>query len=110
MNVRNFGFSLFLISPQHTLDPDGSMGLAYLLHNYIAADLKAGRLVPLLQEWSPRLSGFFLYHPSRRQVSGPLKALISFLKAEAARRGVSPAIPPSAGVYPTHRLVGKSRR
>ena len=86
------------------------LGLAYLLYDYIAADLKAGHLVPLLEEWSPSLSGFFLYHPSHRQVSGPLKALITFLKAEAARRGVSPATPPSAGVYPSHRLVGRSRR
>jgi DNA-binding transcriptional LysR family regulator len=86
------------------------LGLAYLLYDYIADDLKAGRLVPLLEEWSPSLSGFFLYHPSRRQMSGPLQALITFLKAEASRRGVSPATPPSAGVYPTHRLVGKSRR
>ncbi len=86
------------------------LGLAYLLHDYIAADLKAGRLVPLLEEWSPSLSGFFLYHPSRRQMSGPLQAFIAFLKAEAGRRGVSPATPPSAGVYPSHRLVGRSRK
>ena len=86
------------------------LGLAYLLHDYVATDLKSGRLVPLLEEWSPSLSGFFLYHPSRRQVSGPLQALITFLKGEASRRGVSPAVPPSAGVYPSHRLVGRSRR
>lgn len=86
------------------------LGLAYLLHDYIAADLKAGRLVPLLEDWSPRLSGFFLYHSSRRQVTAPLQAFITFLKAEAARREVAPGTPPSAGVYPSHRLVGKSRR
>lgn len=86
------------------------LGLAYLLYDYVAADLGAGRLVPLLEDWSPTLSGFFLYHPNRRQVSAPLQALITFLKAEAARRGVSPRTPPSAGVYPSHRLVGRSRR
>jgi DNA-binding transcriptional LysR family regulator len=86
------------------------LGLAYLLYDYIAADLNSGRLVPLLEDWSPRLSGFFLYHSSRRQITSPLQALITFLKAEAARRGVTPAMPPSAGVYPTHRLAGKSRR
>ena len=86
------------------------LGLAYLLHDYIAADLKAGGLVPLLEDWSPRLSGFFLYHSSRRQMTAPLQAFIAFLKAEAARRGIAPATPPSAGVYPSHRLVGKSRR
>ena len=86
------------------------LGLAYLLYDYVATDLKAGRLVPLLEDWSPRLSGFFLYYSSRRQITGPLQALITFLKAEAARRGVTSAMPPSAGVYPTHRLAGKSRR
>jgi DNA-binding transcriptional LysR family regulator len=86
------------------------LGLAYLLYDYIATDLKAGRLVPLLEDWSPRLSGFFLYHSSRRQITSPLQALIAFLKAEAVRRGVTPAMPPSVGVYPTHRLAGKSRR
>jgi DNA-binding transcriptional LysR family regulator len=86
------------------------LGLAYLLYDYVAADLKAGRLVPLLEDWSPRVSGFFLYHSSRRQITGPLQALITFLKAEAVRRGVTPAMPPSVGVYPTHRLAGKSRR
>ncbi len=86
------------------------LGLAYLLYDYVAADLKAGRLVPLLEDWSPRLSGFFLYHSSRRQITGPLQALITFLKAESVRRGVTPAMPPSVGVYPTHRLAGKSRR
>ena len=86
------------------------LGLAYLLYDYVAADLKAGRLVPLLEDWSPRMSGFFLYHSSRRQVTAPLRAFIAFLKVEVARRGVSPATPPAVGVYPTHRLAGKSRR
>lgn len=86
------------------------LGLAYLLHDYVAADLQAGRLVPLLEDWSPRLSGFFLYHSSRRQLTAPLQAFITFLKAEAARRRVAPATPPTAGVYPSHRLVGRSRR
>ncbi len=86
------------------------LGLAYLLYDYIAADLKAGRLVPLLEDWSPRLSGFFLYYSSGRQLTAPLRAFITFLKAEAVRRGVAPATPPSAGVSPSHRLVGRSRR
>jgi DNA-binding transcriptional LysR family regulator len=86
------------------------LGLAYLLYDYIAADLETGRLVPLLEDWSPRLSGFFLYHSSRRHIAAPLQAFIAFLKTEAARRGVAPSTPPSAGVYPSHRLVGRSRR
>jgi DNA-binding transcriptional LysR family regulator len=42
------------------------LGLAYLLRDYIAADITAGRLVPVLEDWTPLMSGFFLYHSSRR--------------------------------------------
>lgn len=95
------------LSIQAVLD---GMGLAYLLYDYIAPHIATGRLVPILEDWSPRLSGFFLYHSSRRQVTGPLRALITFLKAEATRRGVSASITPTKTVRPNYRLVGKSRR
>lgn len=85
------------------------IGLAYLLYDYIAPDIAAGRLVPLLESWSPRLSGFFLYHPSRRQITPPLRALIDFLKAESRRRGVEPLVPRER-VHPNYRLVSNTRR
>jgi DNA-binding transcriptional LysR family regulator len=88
----------------------GGVGVAYLLYDYIASDVESGRLVPLLEDWSPRLSGFFLYHSSRRQVTAPLRALIDFLKAETRRRGLSPAAAPRSSVYPNYRLVGSARR
>ncbi|MGN6570778.1 MAG: LysR family transcriptional regulator [Pseudolabrys sp.] len=86
------------------------LGLAYLLRDYIADDLAAGRLVPVLQDWTPSMSGFFLYHSSRRRMTAPLQAFIDFVKQEAKRRGVAPAAPPRAGVRPNYRLVGASRR
>lgn len=95
------------LSIQAVLD---GMGLAYLLYDYIAPHIASGRLVPILEDWSPRLSGFFLYHSSRRQVTGPLRALITFLKTEARRRGVSASTTPTKTVRPNYRLVGKSRR
>jgi DNA-binding transcriptional LysR family regulator len=94
------------LSIQAALD---GMGLAYLLYDYVASQIASGRLVPLLEEWSPRMSGFFLYHSGRRQITGPLRALIAFLKAEARRRGVSASITPRSIVRPNYRLVGKSR-
>ena len=42
----------------------GGVGLAYLLYDYIASDISSGRLVPLLEDWSPRLSGFFSITPA----------------------------------------------
>jgi DNA-binding transcriptional LysR family regulator len=85
------------------------LGLAYLLHDYIAADIADGRLVPMLEDWSPRMSGFFLYHSSRRRITAPLQAFIDFMKAEIKRRGLSPSGPPGAGVHPNYRLVGARR-
>ena len=82
------------------------VGLAYLLHDYVAQHLAKGRLVPLLEDWSPRLSGFFLYHSSRHQITAPLQALIAFLKAEALRRGVAASVRPRFSAYPNYRLVG----
>ena len=34
------------------------LGLAYLLREYITADITAGRLVPMLEDWTPSMSGF----------------------------------------------------
>lgn len=86
------------------------LGLAYLLRDYIAADLAAGRLVPVLEDWTPSISGFFLYHSSRRRTTAPLQAFIAFAKDDAKRRGVASSAPPRAGVHPNYRLVGSARR
>jgi DNA-binding transcriptional LysR family regulator len=59
---------------------DGA-GIAYLLRNYVEHDIAGGRLVSLLDDWLPRLSGFYLYYSSRRQVPAPLQIFIDFLKA-----------------------------
>jgi DNA-binding transcriptional LysR family regulator len=85
------------------------LGLAYLLRDYIAADLAAGRLLPVLEDWTPSMSGFFLYHSSRRRMTAPLQAFIAFIKDEARRRGIAPATP-RAGVRPNYRLVSAARR
>jgi DNA-binding transcriptional LysR family regulator len=86
------------------------VGLAYLLYDYIAVHIASGKLVPLLEDCSPRMSGFFLYHSSRRQMTEPLRALRDFLKTETRRRGLKPTSPLGSGVYPNYRLVGLARR
>ena len=80
-------------------------GLAYLRDDYIAPHVASGQLVPLWEDCSPRMSGFFLYHSNRRQVTEPLRALINFLKTETRRRGLKPTSPLKSGVYPNYRLA-----
>jgi DNA-binding transcriptional LysR family regulator len=58
---------------------DGA-GVAYLLRDYVDRDIAAGTLIPLLDDWSPCLSGFYLYHLSRRQLPAPLQIFIDFIK------------------------------
>ena len=58
-------------------------GLAYMYDDMIAADVKAGRLKRVLENWMPTFPGYYLYHPSRRQTPPALAALISILRYRA---------------------------
>ena len=56
------------------------VGVLYTALGYAATEIKAGRLVPLLEDWRTGSAAFFLYYPSRRQVPLPLQAFIEFLR------------------------------
>lgn len=58
---------------------DGA-GLAFLFRDLVAADIAAGRLVPLLEDWCEPFAGFFLYYTSRRQLSPALRAFIDWMR------------------------------
>ncbi len=53
---------------------------------YAAPEIKAGRLVPLLEDWRPRSAAIFLYYSSRRQIPLPLQAFIEFLRENLRAR------------------------
>ena len=56
------------------------LGVAYILDQQAQAHIAAGRLVRLLEDWTPPFPGYFLYYPSRRQVPPTLAALIAALR------------------------------
>jgi DNA-binding transcriptional LysR family regulator len=56
------------------------VGMLYTALGYAALAIKAGRLVPLLEDWRTGSAAFFLYYPSRRQVPLPLQVFIEFLR------------------------------
>jgi DNA-binding transcriptional LysR family regulator len=57
------------------------IGLLYMVEDYVAPMMSAGRLIPVLENWMPPpIDAFFLYYPSRRQNPAPLQALIDFLR------------------------------
>jgi DNA-binding transcriptional LysR family regulator len=62
-------------------------GVAFLYQSRIADDIAAGRLIELFPDNCLPFPGFFLYHPSRRQMRPAVRAFIDFFVA--ANRVVS---------------------
>jgi DNA-binding transcriptional LysR family regulator len=59
------------------------VGIGYVGETLVRTQLADGRLIPLLGDWCGHISGVFLYYPSRRQMPGPLRAFIDFMRAQA---------------------------
>jgi DNA-binding transcriptional LysR family regulator len=55
-------------------------GLAFVPEDHAAADLGAGRLVRVLDDWCPPFPGYHLYYPSRRQQSPAFALLVEALR------------------------------
>jgi DNA-binding transcriptional LysR family regulator len=56
------------------------LGLAYVFENMAHEFLVRGRLVCALEQYCPRIPGYFLYYPSRAHVPAKLKAFIEFIR------------------------------
>ena len=66
-----------------TLD---GIGVGYTLKAAVTPEIAAGRLVPLLADWSAQQESYYLYDPGRRQLPVPHKAFIAFAQARRAAR------------------------
>jgi DNA-binding transcriptional LysR family regulator len=58
------------------------IGIGYISESLISTRISNGQLVPLLGDWCGYISGVYLYYPSRRQVPGPLRAFIDFMRTQ----------------------------
>jgi DNA-binding transcriptional LysR family regulator len=56
------------------------LGIACTVEAYAEPFLRSGQLVRVLEDWSPRVEGLFLYYPGRRQVPAALRALIDLIR------------------------------
>ncbi|RWX20158.1 LysR family transcriptional regulator [Rhizobium hidalgonense] len=61
------------------------IGIGYLFDHHVAEYLVAGRLVSMLDDWTPPFPGFHLYYPSRRQMPPPLRAFVDFVRSNSLR-------------------------
>jgi DNA-binding transcriptional LysR family regulator len=76
------------------------IGVIHIVEEYVASMIADGRLVCLLSDYAPTVSGQFLYYPSRRQNPAALRAFIEFMRANMqvlakAGKNAAPSAPES---------------
>ena len=59
------------------------LGIAYVPENLTTDAVASGRLVQLLDDWSPSFSGYHLSYPSRRQMSPAFAIIVDALRHRA---------------------------
>jgi DNA-binding transcriptional LysR family regulator len=61
------------------------IGLGFFMEQNVLADVEAGRLVRMLEDWTPPFGGLCLYYPGRRNPSAALKAFIGLARELGAK-------------------------
>jgi DNA-binding transcriptional LysR family regulator len=80
VNVRVEGQLVFnTIAMRRNSALDG-LGLAYLPEDQVLADVAAGRLLRVLEDWCAPFPGYHLYYPSRRHGSPAFALLVERLR------------------------------
>ncbi|MGO4621289.1 LysR substrate-binding domain-containing protein [Ensifer sp. 2YAB10] len=62
------------------------LGIIRTFEEFVAPAIAAGRLVPVLGDWTTSFSGPFLYYASRRHMPAALRAFVDFLQREQRRK------------------------
>ncbi len=63
-------------------------GVGYLFEQDILPEIEAGRVIRVLEDWTPPYPGLCLYYPGRRNLSAGVRAFLE-LARELARRDVA---------------------
>lgn len=69
-----------------------NIGIGYFMEQSVLADIEAGRLVRVLDDWTPPYPGLALYYPGRRNLSAGVKAFLALAREMAGRKGIGSAI------------------
>ena len=57
------------------------LGLAYVPESLVQHHIASGRLIQVLDDWSPKFAGYYLYYPSKRQNSPAFSVVAGALRA-----------------------------
>jgi DNA-binding transcriptional LysR family regulator len=58
-------------------------GLLLITEQMVAGDLAAGRLIQVLDDWTPAYPGLSLYYPGRRHAPAKLRTFIDLVRERA---------------------------
>jgi DNA-binding transcriptional LysR family regulator len=83
LNVRVDGQLIVNGMPQMLNAALAGLGLGFMLEDVVREHITAGRLLPVLEDWSPTFAGYHLYYPSRRQASPAFGLLVEALRYRA---------------------------
>lgn len=59
------------------------VGLGFFLEQDVIADIDTGRLVRVLEDWTPPFPGLCLYYSSRQNLSAGMKAFLQLAREQA---------------------------
>ncbi|QEI05745.1 LysR family transcriptional regulator [Pigmentiphaga aceris] len=65
------------------------VGLAITLESVVRQDIDAGRLIPVLEDWSMSVSSFTLYYPRQRRLKPALRAFVDLLREARGEPGLA---------------------
>lgn len=68
---------------------DGA-GIGFFMEQDVLHDIAAGRLLRLLDDWTPATPGFCLYYPGQRNPSAGLQAFLALAREVAGRTSIPP--------------------
>ncbi|HGM5489316.1 TPA: LysR family transcriptional regulator [Serratia fonticola] len=80
VKVQVPGQMIFNTSPQLLTAALEGYGLAYAPEDVVRRDIEEGRLIPVLEDWSPMFPGYHLYYPSRRQALPAFRLVLNALR------------------------------
>ncbi|WP_423066095.1 LysR family transcriptional regulator [Devosia sp. CN2-171] len=61
-------------------------GVAFVPEDLVAGHITDGRLIQVLDDWSPAFAGYYLYYPSRRQMSPAMSVIVDALRHRSSDR------------------------
>ncbi|MEQ6334899.1 LysR family transcriptional regulator [Sphingobium sp. MK2] len=70
----------------------GDVGIGYFMESDVHADIAAGRLIRVLEDWTPPLAPLCLYYPNRRNPSAAFAAFIALARELMGSKAASVAI------------------